>query len=263
VKINIHEQIYAWREVMEEKRQIPLVKKQAMRVAGQVLSHTVLYRTAASAMESTLKVLPRFALYNQLNAWGQHRENPQPAKRDLPRLVQEESERSRRKGDNAMNFRDTILQHVRANQPASRELPAVPKFHSGQTTDLKEQFVSSLKELSGEVVTDPPADFEEFLKKRFPDAQTISSAVPEYAGNKSPEDFVRWSDASGIDVTIVRSPLGVAETGSVILSEEEFRVNTIGFLAHDIVILLDPSDIVENINYAYGHPISGTKPIAC
>lgn len=40
----------------------------------------VLYRTAASAMESTLKVLPRFALYNQLNAWGQHRENPQPAK---------------------------------------------------------------------------------------------------------------------------------------------------------------------------------------
>jgi L-lactate dehydrogenase complex protein LldG len=162
-----------------------------------------------------------------------------------------------------MNFRDTILQHVRANQPASRELPAVPKFHSGQTTDLKEQFVSSLKELSGEVVTDPPADFEEFLKKRFPDAQTISSAVPEYAGNKSPEDFVRWSDASGIDVTIVRSPLGVAETGSVILSEEEFRVNTIGFLAHDIVILLDPSDIVENINYAYGHPISGTKPIAC
>jgi hypothetical protein len=48
-----------------------------------------------------------------------------------------------------------------------------------------------------------------------------------------------------------------------LLSEEEFRVNTIGFLAHDIVILLDPSDIVENINYAYGHPISGTKPIAC
>jgi L-lactate dehydrogenase complex protein LldG len=37
----------------------------------------------------------------------------------------------------------------------------------------------------------------------------------------------------------------VAETGSVLLSEEEFRVNTIGFLAHDIVILLDPSDIVE------------------
>jgi L-lactate dehydrogenase complex protein LldG len=48
--------------------------------------------------------------------------------------------------------------------------------------------------------------------------------------------------------------MGVAETGSVLLSEEEFRVNTIGFLAHDIVILLDPADIVENIHDAYSHP---------
>jgi len=39
VKINIHEQIYAWREVMEEKHQINLVKKSAMIVAGTVLSN--------------------------------------------------------------------------------------------------------------------------------------------------------------------------------------------------------------------------------
>jgi len=80
VKINIHEQIYAWREVMEEKHQVKLVKKQAMRVAGEVLSHPVLYRIAATLTETSLKVLPHFALYNQLNAWGRHRNNPQPAK---------------------------------------------------------------------------------------------------------------------------------------------------------------------------------------
>ena len=153
-----------------------------------------------------------------------------------------------------MNVRDTILQNVRNNLPSPRELPAVPAFHSAQPVDLKERFIAALKELTGEVVTEPPADFEAFLTKRFPDAKTICSAVPEYAGNRKPEDFSRWSDAGSIDVTIVRSPLGVAETGSVLLSEEEFRVNTIGFLAHDIVILLDPADIVENIHDAYGHP---------
>jgi L-lactate dehydrogenase complex protein LldF len=42
VKINIHEQIYAWREVMEEKHQINLVKKSAMIVAGKVLSNPTL-----------------------------------------------------------------------------------------------------------------------------------------------------------------------------------------------------------------------------
>jgi L-lactate dehydrogenase complex protein LldG len=153
-----------------------------------------------------------------------------------------------------MSFRDTILQNVRNNQPSPRELPAVPKFHSARPVDLKKQFTAALKELNGEVVTEPPADFDKFLKKRFPDAKTICSAVPEYAGNCKPEDFASWSDAGRIDVTVVRSPLGVAETGSVLFSEEEFRVNTIGFLAHDIVILLDPAEIVENIHDAYGHP---------
>lgn len=153
-----------------------------------------------------------------------------------------------------MSFRDTILRNVRNNQPSSRELPPVPKFHSGQPVDLKRLFVAALKELAGEVVTEPPADFDKFLKKRFPNAKTICSTVAEYTGNQKPEDFARWSDASSIDVAVVRSPLGVAETGSVLLSEEEFRVNTIGFLAHDIVILLDPSEIVENIHDAYDHP---------
>ena len=71
-----------------------------------------------------------------------------------------------------MSFRDTILQNVRNNQPSSRELPAVPKFHSEQPVDLKREFTAALKELYGEVVTEPPADFEEFLRKRFPDAKT-------------------------------------------------------------------------------------------
>ena len=70
-----------------------------------------------------------------------------------------------------MNFRDTILQNVRNNQPSARELPAVPKFHSEQPVDLKREFTAALKELYGEVVTEPPADFQEFLRKRFPDAK--------------------------------------------------------------------------------------------
>jgi L-lactate dehydrogenase complex protein LldG len=83
-----------------------------------------------------------------------------------------------------MNLRDAILQNVRCNQPSPRELPAVPAFHSGQPVDLKEKFVAALKELTGEVVVKPTADFEGFLKKRFPDAKTICSAVPEYAGKQ-------------------------------------------------------------------------------
>ena len=46
VKINIHEQIYKWRQIIAERHQLPLVKKEAMRIAGKVLASPRLYRAA-------------------------------------------------------------------------------------------------------------------------------------------------------------------------------------------------------------------------
>jgi L-lactate dehydrogenase complex protein LldG len=152
-----------------------------------------------------------------------------------------------------MDTRDEILNSVLKNQPAHRELPQVPMFHRNPES-LVSVFEKSLKYMAGEFVDRPPSDFAAYLRNKFPNAKIICSAVPEYSGNRKPEDYTNWSDAHDIDVTIVRSPLGVAETGSVLLSEKELRVNTIGFLAHDIVILLDPKNIVENIHDAYQHP---------
>ncbi|HMD20561.1 MAG TPA: lactate utilization protein B [Alloacidobacterium sp.] len=77
VKIDIHEQIYGWREVMEENGQTPIVKKEAMRVADEMLSHPALYQMATAAVSTALEVLPHFAIYNRLNVWGKHRDVPQ------------------------------------------------------------------------------------------------------------------------------------------------------------------------------------------
>jgi L-lactate dehydrogenase complex protein LldF len=79
VKIDIHEQIYGWREVMEEKGQIQTVKKQAMKVADKVLSNPMLYQIATTTVSTALNVLPHFAIYNRLNAWGKHRDVPEAA----------------------------------------------------------------------------------------------------------------------------------------------------------------------------------------
>jgi L-lactate dehydrogenase complex protein LldF len=79
VKIDIHEQIYGWREVMEEKGQIQTVKKQAMKVADKVLSNPTLYQIATTSVSTALDVLPHFAIYNRLNAWGKHRDVPEAA----------------------------------------------------------------------------------------------------------------------------------------------------------------------------------------
>lgn len=77
-KINLHEQIYAWREVMAKEHEVPLAKKASMAAAGAVLGNPKLFRAAIKAADSALGYLPRFAAYSRLNAWGQGRENPSP-----------------------------------------------------------------------------------------------------------------------------------------------------------------------------------------
>jgi L-lactate dehydrogenase complex protein LldF len=80
VKINIHEQIYAWRRVLVERHEVPLAKTAAMKAAGALLSQPAAYRAAIAAADTALAHLPRFVIYNGLNAWGKHREVPHPPK---------------------------------------------------------------------------------------------------------------------------------------------------------------------------------------
>jgi L-lactate dehydrogenase complex protein LldF len=51
-----------------------------MRVADKVLSHPALYQIATAALSSALEVLPHFAVYNRLNAWGKHRDVPEASR---------------------------------------------------------------------------------------------------------------------------------------------------------------------------------------
>jgi L-lactate dehydrogenase complex protein LldF len=76
VKINIHEQIYKWRQVIAERHQLPFVKQEAMKVAGKLMSNPGLYRAAVGGAGSGIEHLPRFMMYSRFNAWGRQREVP-------------------------------------------------------------------------------------------------------------------------------------------------------------------------------------------
>ena len=77
VRINIHEQIYKWRQIIAEKNELPFVKKEAMKVAGRVLSSPKLFRAAIKTTDTAVAILPRAVLYNPLNVWGKQREVPE------------------------------------------------------------------------------------------------------------------------------------------------------------------------------------------
>ena len=150
-----------------------------------------------------------------------------------------------------MSARDDILTAVRECAPSTRELPRVPDFHSAPD-DLVDLFTTALARLDGKVIAQPGADVQAWLATAYPDARRICSAVPEVSGNV---DAAGFSDpaVADIDVTVVRTPLGIAETGSILLTETELAVTTAAVLAQHLVVLLDPAEIVENVHFAYRH----------
>ena len=152
-----------------------------------------------------------------------------------------------------MSAREDILAAVRDRLPVVPPLPNVPDFASG-TEDLVSRFTAALERLDGDVVTAPPSGIESWLPTIFPDARRICSATAEVTGNVDPSGFSDWAAPADVDVTVVRTPLGVAETGSILLTERELEVTTAGVLPRHLVVLIDPRDIVENIHVAYRHP---------
>jgi L-lactate dehydrogenase complex protein LldG len=150
----------------------------------------------------------------------------------------------------AVSSRDDILGRVRKNQPASRPLPAVPTFDAEPAT--LDRFKAAVLRMGGKVVDAPlDGDLDALIRRLYPDARVICSATPEVRGNL-PLDRVRLpAELSDVDVGVVRAVFGVAETGSVWITEAQFKVNTLGFLSQHLVVLLDPAQILANLHYAY------------
>ena len=151
-----------------------------------------------------------------------------------------------------MTSRDIILAAVRTNQPAAAlALPEIPLFEL-TSTSLLESFRESLVRMGGKFAEPPSGENPGgLIRSLFPQPQVICSATPEIIGTRALSRDCNPADLADVDVGIVRAAFGVAETGSIWLSEAELQVNALAYLAQHLVALLDPADIVGNLHHAY------------
>jgi len=155
-----------------------------------------------------------------------------------------------------MSSRDDILASIRANRPrVERPLPEVPLFDDYPPTSLLEAFKKSLHQMGG-IFLDPPASGDTLapVRARIAGAKVVCSTVPEIAGNRDIAGVGAPQDLADVDFGIVRASFGVAETGSVLLSDADLHVNAVAYLAQHLIVLLDPADIVVNLHHAYRRP---------
>lgn len=156
-----------------------------------------------------------------------------------------------------MSTREDFLARVRAAQPAGighseaeYPLPAIPVFET-PAGDRLERFQRSLAAMGGQcaLVDDVPA-LRRWFGSQF-GTRDYCSVVPELPGTRPLDVSQPPATLHDVDVAVVRARYGVAETGSVWLSEAEYQVNAIGYLAQHLVVLLDPNKIVDGIQDIY------------
>jgi L-lactate dehydrogenase complex protein LldG len=154
-----------------------------------------------------------------------------------------------------MNSREFILERVRRNQPAARALPEVPTFDA-PLLSLFDAYCAALERMGGRVAPLPASHtLDAWVRALHPQAKVFASATPEFTGTRSLQPSTDPHELHDVDVGVVRARFGVAETGSVLLSETETIVNAIAFLSQHLVVLLDPGEIVTNLHHAYRSPL--------
>lgn len=163
-----------------------------------------------------------------------------------------------------MSAREAIFARVRANVPkGDYTLPTLPRFELNQPGGLVATFSTALAAMGGKLIvpagTQGPLDV---LRTRLEETKVVCSAVAEIPGNRDLAQVREPRDLADVDIAVVRAVLGVAETGSVLFTESELKVNTLAYLAQHLVVLLARDAIVPGLQDAYRHPCFRTAHYA-
>jgi L-lactate dehydrogenase complex protein LldG len=164
-----------------------------------------------------------------------------------------------------MSSREAILARIRENRPAEQhDLPSVPDFTQPPPQGVEARFVETLKMMGGALMEpDGSGDLLQPLRDRLAQSRAVCSAVSEVRGDISLDRVALPRDLADVDVAVVRAAFAVAETGSVLFTEKELRVNALAYLAQHLVVLLDPADIVDSTQHAYKQPQFHSAHYAC
>lgn len=153
-----------------------------------------------------------------------------------------------------MSSREEILNRIRQHQTdISTSPPKVPNFFD-KSVDIIDAFKKSLLIMGGTLLPVGDADPLQALKEKIKNANVICSMVPEIKGNRELNEQNLPKELDDIDYAIVRASFGVAETGSICLTEKNLMINTLGYLPQHLIVLLDPAKIVYNLHDAYAQP---------
>ena len=151
-----------------------------------------------------------------------------------------------------MSSKEDILKKYRANVREQFDMPDLSDIAAITYPDPLLQFMNMVKSVGGNAIeVDKGADINTLIRELYPDAQEIASNLPEITiATRNPDEVGRARDLNGTDVGVIRGMFGVAENGCVWIPQQ-MKEKAVCFISENLVILLDKSQIVNNMHEAY------------
>lgn len=149
-----------------------------------------------------------------------------------------------------MSSRDEILRNIRSNQPSQHDLPNYKGKHS-QAASLTDSFQSVVTSIGGTVRQIHSVDeIEVYLHSshegkrwvavsdRFSFAEVISQPTDPHT-------------LENVEVAVIEGLWGVAENGSVWVTEKELGVRALPFICQHLIICIPRDRVVATMHEAY------------
>lgn len=147
--------------------------------------------------------------------------------------------------------KEDLFAKLRAN---TKEQFDMPDMHIAgiQYADILQQFKDITEAVGGHIIEMAESDdINDAIRKAYPEAKTFASNMKGITlAQKNPDTVAEASDLNGIDVGIVEGSFGVAENGCVWIPQT-MKEKSILFISEYLVILLNKSELVNNMHEAY------------
>ena len=157
-----------------------------------------------------------------------------------------------------MSSKEDILSKYRANVREKFDMPDLSDIAATTYPDPLLQFMNMVKSVGGNAIdVSKDTDINKLIKELYPDAKEIASNLPEITiATRNPDEVGRARDLNGTDIGIVRGMFGVAENGCVWIPQQ-MKEKAVCFISENLIILLDKTQIVNNMHEAYARLSKG------
>ena len=150
-----------------------------------------------------------------------------------------------------MSYKNELLEKLRRNTREQYDMPK-DNIDGIAYADTIAQFVEMSRQVGSNVVMAKEGEsLDDIVRRAYPDAKTIASALPQLTiANLNPDTVPDAQALNGTDVGVVEGQIGVAENGCVWI-QQAMKEKAVCFISEYLVIVLPKSGIVDNMHQAY------------